>query len=80
MNAPDADAPGGLAAYGFLLDQDLSGVDTERLAFDGQWTRSMRSLSDLERRIGHLTFPEALHRADRHGTSAAESVATAAGL
>jgi hypothetical protein len=52
----------------------------ERLDFDPRWTASMRSLSDLERQIRHFTFPEILHRADRHGTAAAETVAAAAGI
>lgn len=65
----------GLAAYGFLLAHDLSGVDMEeRLAFDPKWTASIRPLAELEARIGRLTFPAAVHRADRHGGDSAERV------
>ena len=71
--APRSDDVGdGLAAFGFLLEQDLSAVDMERLDFDPRWTAQMRTLSELERLIRFLTFPEILHRADRHGTAAAE--------
>ena len=70
---------GGLAAFGFLLAQDLSGVDWERLAFDAKWTPLAKSLTELEQIIGKLTFPDALHAADRHGTGATETIMAAAG-
>jgi len=69
--APDGD---GLCAFGFLLEQDLAGADMERLDFEPKWASSMRALTDLEARIGRLTFPEVLHAADRHGTRIAEAV------
>jgi endonuclease G len=74
--APDGD---GLAAFAFLLEQDLAGVEMERLDFDAKWKSSMRALTDLEARIGRLTFPDILHRADRHGSLAAEAVMEAIG-
>jgi endonuclease G len=69
-----------LAAYGFLLEQDLSGVDWERLAFEPKWQALARPLTDLEAAIGHLTFPEILHKADRFGTKGLNLVVAAAGL
>lgn len=74
--APDG---AGLGAYGFLLEQDLSGVAMERLDFDAKWRRHMVSIADLEARIALLRFPDAIHRADRVATSAGRAVAEAAG-
>ncbi|MBJ6121862.1 DNA/RNA non-specific endonuclease [Sphingomonas mollis] len=75
--APDG---AGIGAYGFLLEQDLTGVATEALRFDAHWRRSMIDLATLEKRIGRLTFPDILHDADRGGTSAAYAIAAAAGI
>jgi endonuclease G len=74
--APDGDS---LAAFGFLLEQDLAGVEMERLDFDAKWKSSIRPLTDLEARIGRLTFPDVLHRADRQGSRAADAVMEAIG-
>jgi endonuclease G len=76
--APDDE--GGIAAFGFLLEQDLSGVDWERLGFEPKWAAQTLPLDELERKIGHLTFPQALHDADRYGSEAVEGVAAAAGI
>jgi endonuclease G len=74
--APDGDT---LAAYGFLLEQDLSRVEMERLDFDAKWSSNLRPLTELEARIGLLAFPDILHRADRHGSRDAEAVMEAVG-
>lgn len=67
--APDG---AGLAAYAFLLEQDLSDVPLETLAFDPKWKSSMRSIADLEKAIGLVAFPDVIHDADRFGTSSAK--------
>lgn len=75
--APDG---AGLGCYAFLLEQDLTGVAMERLDFAPKWRRSMLKLSELEARVGLLTFPDILHDADRLGTAAAAAIATASGI
>lgn len=74
--APDG---AGLGCYAFLLEQDLSRTDLERIEFDADWQRQMVGVAALEEKTG-LTFPAVLHDADRNGTSAAKAVAAAAGL
>jgi endonuclease G len=66
--APDG---AGLAAFAFLLEQDLANVPLEGLDFDPKWAPRMISVKDLETKLALLTFPEILHDADRSGASAA---------
>jgi endonuclease G len=54
----------GLAAFGFLLEQDLTKVAFE---FDpgARWRRHMVPLNTLQTRIGLVRFPKAVLKADR---------------
>ena len=53
----------GLAAYAFVLDQDLSAVDLEFVVPDA-FRRRMTSIAELERKTG-VVFPDAVRAADR---------------
>jgi endonuclease G len=53
----------GLAAYAFVLDQDLSNVDLEFAVTDAFRLR-MTSIAELERKTG-LVFPAEVRKADR---------------
>lgn len=64
----------GLLAFAFTLDQDLSGVELEELAFDAEWHTRMISTSDLEAAVGTLRFPDVLHDADQSASDHGESL------
>lgn len=68
----------GLAAYGFLLSQDLSGVELEFSVPPGL-REQMVPLADLEMRTG-LVFPALLHAADQFGEALGQELAQATGL
>lgn len=70
--APDG---AGLAAYAFLLEQNLDQVPLEGLSFDPKWSASMLPVGDLERKLGLLTFADVVHDADRFGASCAMPLA-----
>ena len=63
-------AGGTLRAHAFWLPQDLTGVHfgpAREFAPGPEWERFRIPLAELERKIGPLRFPPALHDADRHG-------------
>jgi endonuclease G len=57
----------GLAAYGFLLEQDLADVQLE-FSVAEEFVQSMRRLSEIETLTG-IEFDEVLHDADQYDTS-----------
>lgn len=62
----------GLAAFGFLLDQDLSQTDLE-FALPREWRLRLRSLAEIEEACGGaFAFDVILHAADQAGTGRAE--------
>lgn len=64
---------GDLKAYGFMLRQDLTSVAFED--FDpAQFAEEMRSIRDIERKIGEVRFPSELKDADQFGTASADEL------
>lgn len=77
---------GGLGAFAFVLDQDLSDVRmTESLAAQEfvvppEWRGRMLSIAALEDLIGQLRFPRELHEADQFAQEPGERVRARAGV
>jgi hypothetical protein len=69
-----------LLAFAFTLDQDLSGVTFEELAFDAEWLTHMISIPDLEAAVGSLRFPDVLHGADQSASDPGETLRRHAGV
>lgn len=69
----------GIAAYGFVLEQDLSDVSLEEFAVPKNFQRFMESLSDIEKRTGVL-FPDVVRDADQHETNEGLDLAFRAGI
>ena len=67
----------GLAAYGFMLEQDLANVDFE-FAVPAEFIPSMYPIAEIER-IAAIRFDEAIRKADQHATVRGTEVALRAG-
>ena len=67
-----------IAAYGFVLEQDLSAVELE-FTVSGNFRRLQVPLSEIEDVAG-IDFGDILREADAWGSEAAEEMATRAGL
>lgn len=57
---------GKLMVYGFMLEQDLTGIVMEE-EFDvpPEFKVNVRSLKEIEKKTGYLKFPRVLHKADQ---------------
>lgn len=64
-----AKVAGALAAFAFLLEQDLTQVvlEDEEFKVTSEWTPYLVSVPDLEEKLGIVTFPQVLRDADRFG-------------
>jgi endonuclease G len=60
-----ASSDGGLRAFGFLLEQDLADVPLE-FAVEGGWKKELIALSDLQKILGLVEFPDQIHAADQY--------------
>lgn len=64
----------GPETYGFVLEQDLSGVPLEEFAVPKKWQAHMKSIAEIEAMLGGLArFPAVVKSNDRAGSN--ESVA-----
>jgi endonuclease G len=70
---------GELAAFGFILDQNLDDVPLE-FAVSPEWTPHMIALKDLERILSNLKFPTELKKADQASTRLGKTVRAGAGI
>jgi endonuclease G len=68
-----------LESFGFLLDQDLTGVDFE-FAVNAEWRARLISIPDLEAEIGLVRFPRKIHDSDQADAEDGERVRAAAGM
>lgn len=73
-----AEKDGVLESFGFVLEQDLSGVDFE-FAVPNKWKRFMAPVAGIEDLAG-IDFDEAIRAADQHDTTEGIALAAAAGL
>lgn len=73
---------GSLQAFGFVLDQDLSGVElTYEFDIDPSWREYMFSLREIEDMTGsNIRFDQALHDADQAGKDGGNEVMRRTGL
>jgi endonuclease G, mitochondrial len=69
----------GIAAYGFLLEQDLSDVPLEEFVVPESFVKFMEPLADLQRRAG-IRFPDVVLRADQFSTTEGAEVAMRSGF
>lgn len=74
-----ANQDGGLAAFAFLLEQDLSDVPLE-FQVDAEWVPYMISIPELEVIVRHFRFPQAVHDADQYASHSGELVRSASRL
>lgn len=68
----------GIAAYAFVLDQDLSDVPLE-FVVSSNFRRRMVSIADLEQRTG-VVFDKAIHDADQWNSGDAEELVYRGGI
>ncbi len=73
-----ANEEGKLAAYGFILQQDLSSVP-EEFSVNATWKPYLIALDTLEAQLSGFVFPPEIHKADRSAVSAARKLARSAG-
>jgi endonuclease G, mitochondrial len=73
---------GKLQTFGFLLDQDLGGVNWEfEFDLDPSWEEYMMSLADIEKVTGHLfKFDPSLHASDQHASALGQEVMRQTGV
>ncbi len=69
----------GLAAFGFVLRQDLSDVPLE-FAVAEEWKQHMITITDLEKLLKNVRFAAAIKDADQAGTVLGEAVRAEQGL
>jgi hypothetical protein len=69
---------GKLQSFAFLLEQDLADVPLEFIV-DASWRQHMIGITDLERALGLVRFPESVRAADQAGTDQGEAVRLHAG-
>ncbi len=70
---------GELAAFGFILDQNLDDVPLE-MTVSPEWTPHMIALKDLERVLGNLKFSAEVKKADQASTVLGKTVRAGAGI
>jgi endonuclease G len=74
-----AKASGGLEAFAFILEQDLSDVALEpEFAVGAEWVPHMISIPKLEDMLTGLTFDQVIHHADQFGAQHGDELALAA--
>ena len=72
---------GGLQAFGFRLEQDLSRVPTEKeLQLSAEWRPYLISLTELEQQLGSIRFPTVLKEADQADQAPGEELMRATSL
>ncbi|MBI1199109.1 MAG: hypothetical protein GC203_14715 [Phenylobacterium sp.] len=69
---------GQLQSFGFLLEQDLSGVPLE-FVVDAVWRAHLKPIAELEAKL-QVRFPDAVRAGDQAGQPAGEAVRMSAGL
>ena len=69
----------GLAAFGFVLDQDLADVQWTEFVVPANFVTAMVSIVDIEEMTG-IVFGEALRNGDQYGTLAGTELAFRSGL
>jgi endonuclease G, mitochondrial len=69
-----AQGPGGPAAFGFTLEQDLAAVPTE-FVVPSEWKHYMRKIADIERLLNRLVKLTGLKRIDQFDTVEARTIA-----
>ena len=57
----------GIASYGFVLEQDLTGVPLEEFIVPQNFARFLEPLTDIQTRAG-IRFPDVVLGADQHST------------
>ena len=67
----------GIAAYGFILEQDLSEVEFE-FAVPSEFIPAMCTLADIEAATG-VVFDRKLHEADQFDTARGAEIAVRSG-
>lgn len=73
-----AERDGAIESYGFVLEQDLDGVDWE-YAVAPEWVPLMRPIAEIETMAG-IDFPEVVRRGDQARTAHGEAVRRSMGV
>ncbi|MER8645033.1 MULTISPECIES: DNA/RNA non-specific endonuclease [unclassified Mesorhizobium] len=73
-----ASTEGRLQSYGFTLEQDLSGVDTELVVPD-KWVKYMRPIAEIEQLAG-VDFARKIRDADQFTTAEGAGIMASAGV
>jgi len=68
----------GIAAYGFVLEQDLSEVEFREFTVPPEFLPTMTSLADIET-LGGIKFDPAIQDADQFGTVRGEEIGRRSG-
>lgn len=70
-----ANSDSGIQAFGFVLEQDLSGVVfREEFAVDSVWVEHLVAIPDLEQMLDGIEFPAVVKNADQFGSPIADEI------